>query len=316
MPTDEQLLGFLAKLAILPEFTAPQAAALFSEEKASVILENCHQRGFFIQKITAPDPIYRFHSLFREALQQIQPQFLTAEEIKNYHLKAAVYYIEHRIFDRAIEHFITCGNVDLAVELITRESVNLLAFEALEQFRLWFKLLPEEVVSNNGYLLYIKSFITLHKRPGDALPLLERSLEIFRQADDPIMQVYILISMSQSYLERNNIKGLRWIQEQASMLSEGKQGQPVEWMLAVLDFTLAVWEEKFSKAISRLHFLKSIELVDEWQYLLLFYSSQTYCFMGELNLAESHIREALDLNIVKQAELLRGYILLAVPWSC
>lgn len=81
-------------------------------------------------------------------------------------------------------------------------------------------------------------------------------------------------------------------------------------MLAVLDFTLAVWEEKFSKAISRLHFLKSIELVDEWQYLLLFYSSQIYCFMGELNLAESHIREALDLNIVKQAELLRGYILL------
>lgn len=306
---DNHLLRFLVKTAILSEFTAAEAAAIFAEGNARQLLEKCHQKGLFLQKITGDATTYRFHSLFREALQQIQPSHLSPAEVKNYHLKAAAYYIEHRFFERAIEHFIACGNVNLAAELVlqvARESVNLLAFEAVEQFRLWFKLLPEEIVSNNGYLLYIKSFITFPKKPGDALQLLERALEIFRHAGDCIMQLYSLLSMSQMYIERNDIKELKRIHRLALMLEE-KRGQPLEWMLAVFDFTVAVAEGELSRGVSLFRRLKPLELTGEWQWLAFLYSSQMYCLLGELNLAENRIREALELDMVKKAELLRGY---------
>lgn len=105
-----------------PSCAADEAISIFEEENAPRLLEKCEQKGLFIQKILGEATTYRFHSLFREALQQIQPQYLSPEEVKNYHLKAAAYAIDHRIFDRAIEHFIICGNVESAVELVARES--------------------------------------------------------------------------------------------------------------------------------------------------------------------------------------------------
>jgi ATP/maltotriose-dependent transcriptional regulator MalT len=227
---DDNLLRFLVKTAILPEFTVAAAAEIFNEKKALQLLEKCMHKGLFIQKIFGSDMIYRFHSLFREALTAIQPQYLNGEGVKDYHLKAAVFYIKNQAYDRAIEHFIDCGNVDLAVDLVirvARERVNLLAFETIDQLRLWFKLLPEKVVNNNGYLPYIKSFITFPKRPSDAIQLLERALEVFRQSDDRLMQLHALISMSQIYIERNDVKELEKLRRRAYALSKGEQGQPM-----------------------------------------------------------------------------------------
>ncbi len=154
---DDRLLRFLVKAAILSELTASEAVAITGEGNASELLKLCEHKGLFIQKISgrahAPalagtqgghQPTYRFHSLFRESLQQIQLQYLSPEEVQHYHLKAANYYIEHHNFDRALEQLILCGSVDQAVALVTRESARLIALESLDQLRLWFKILPEE----------------------------------------------------------------------------------------------------------------------------------------------------------------------------
>ncbi|MCL4441426.1 MAG: hypothetical protein M1609_12795 [Firmicutes bacterium] len=150
---DSQLMLFLVKAALLREFTAAEAGAVLNVENVLQLLAQCEKKGLFIQKVVGEVTTYRFHGLFRDVLLQAQPEYLTAEEIENYHLKAAACYIESRFFNRAIEHFIACGNVPPAVDLITRESVNLITLEAFEQLRLWFKLLPGEVVNNNAILL-------------------------------------------------------------------------------------------------------------------------------------------------------------------
>jgi ATP/maltotriose-dependent transcriptional regulator MalT/DNA-binding SARP family transcriptional activator len=309
---DDRLLRFLSKASLLPEITVSEAKVIFDEENALQLLEKCQRKGLFIQKLYGSTTTYRFHSLFRETLEQIRPQFLTTEEIKDYHMKAAAYYIENQLFERAIRHFIACGNIDRAVELVVlaaRTNINLIAFEAFEQLRLWFKLLPEEVVNNNGYLLYIKSYIKIHKEPKEAIKLLEQSLEIFRQADDPIMQLYSLISLSNAYIECNSIRGLREFQERALMLSEGKKGQPIELMLTVIDFTVSVCEGNFTTGLSLLRSLKSLELTDEWQLIIKSFSSMMYYLLGDLEPAYKQIHEALELEICSAAELRNGYLL-------
>ncbi|KJS16697.1 MAG: hypothetical protein VR69_08230 [Peptococcaceae bacterium BRH_c4b] len=307
---DHRLLRFLAKAAILREFTAAEAITVFEEENAPQLLEKCEQKGLFIQKIFGATTTYRFHSLFREALQQIQPQHLSPEEVKNYHLKAAAYDIEHRIFDRAIEHFIICGNVDLAVELVTRESARLIAFEAVEQLRLWFKLLPEELVSGNGYLLYFKSFIHYQRDINDAMRLLEQALAIFQQEVNCAMQINTLVAMAHMYVQSNDILGIKRINAQMSALSKIVQGPPLEGMLTVFDFAVSIWEEKFARGATLSRCVKSLVMVGEWHWMVFIYSCAMYYLLGDLNRAARHVKEALEMDLVKRAELLRGYTLM------
>lgn len=304
---DERLLRFLVKTAILTEFTAAEAADILGADNALQILEECYEKGLFMQKISAAVTTFRIHSLFRDALLQVRPRYMSAEEVKNYHLKAAAYYIEHQIFERAIEHFIACGNIDLAVELIAKESVRLLAFEAVEQLRLWFKLLPEEVVSGNGYLLYIKSLITYQNGIESALLMLERAFALFQQANDGAMLFFTLIAMAHLKVQRNDVRGLKKIHVQVAMLSETVARQPFKDMSAVFDFTIAIWEEKFSRGASLFRLVQQLSVSDEWQWMVLIYSSQMYYLLGEVNIAEREIREALELDITKRSELLRGY---------
>lgn len=301
---DDRLLQFLVKAAILSEFTAAEAAAVFVEERAPQLLERCHQRGLFIQKIAGVAATYRFHSLFREALLQVQSRFLTPEEIKDYHLKAAAHYIEHRLFDRAIGHFILCGSIEMATELITRESVNLIAFGAEDQLRLWLNRLPDDVMSASGYLLYLKSYITVHRRPDAALQLLQQALAVFRQKGDRYMQLSTLVSMSQICAERNSVKGLRQLHKQAPRLSDAKQDDPLGWLLSIYDFAMAVSEENYARSETLLCRLQFQELTDEWRWMVSYHSAHLYCFLGDLITAESHIGKAMELSPFKKSEVL------------
>jgi LuxR family transcriptional regulator, maltose regulon positive regulatory protein len=305
--TEEDLLRFLVKASILKECTGPQAAEIFGEEKAPELLERFHEKGLFVQKISAKETIFHIHSLFREVLVRMQPRYLPAEEVKHYHLQAAAYYMKHQVFNQAIEHFILCGQVDLAVGLIARESVRLLAFQAVEELRIWLKLLPEEVVAGSGHLLYIKSFINYQKGTEEAQELLEQALHLFQQAGDGTMQLHTLIAMAHLKILQSDIRGLKKIQGKIAGLSKALTDPSIRNMAIVFDFTLAVWEEKFPKAHSLCKQVESLDLFEDWQWLALTYGSQMYYLTGDLDRAEEKILKALGLDLVNRAELLKGY---------
>ncbi len=311
---EDRLLSFLVKAAIFSEFSAAEAAAVFDEEQAAELLEDAYRKGLFLQKIPGTgknkESIYRCHALFRKALLQVQPLYLAAEEVKAYHLKAAIHNMEQQVFDRAIEHFVACGNLDLAVELVTRESARLVAFEAVEPLRLWFKLLPEEVVSASGQLLFIKSFAS-RRGVDDSLQLLGQALALFQQKNDPAMQFFTLVAISNLKVQRSDVRAQKKIHAQLAELARVLPGQPFQEMLAVFAFITAIWEEKLSRGASLLRIIQEMSLPDEWHWLKLFYTSQLQYLRGELEAAERTIREALELELVQKSELLRGCTLLA-----
>jgi DNA-binding SARP family transcriptional activator len=304
---DDRLLRFLVKAAILREFTTVEAAEICEEEGVADLLRQCERKGLFVQKISGHQTTYCFHSLFREYLLQIQPRYLDPEKIQTYHLKAAGYYLEHRSFDRAIEHFILCGSVDRAVALVTRESARLIALESLDQLRLWFRNLPEAVVSGNGHLLFFKSYIYQYRDIDGALFLLEQALAIFQQAGDSAMQIHTLLAMARLYAHRQDMSGLKKIQTLVPELHKEVQGKPLANMLAVFDFLQAVVEGRLARGAMLFQRIGMQSLTDEWQWAALFYSIMMYCLLGELDRAGSQAQEALKLEMVSRSELLKGY---------
>lgn len=307
--TDPGLMLFLVKVVILREFTVAEASSILSVEKVPQLLAQCEKEGLFIQKIIGEVTTFRFHGLFREVLLQVQPEYLNEEELKSYHLKAAAYFIEQKVFDRAIEHFIACGSIIPAVELITRESVNLITFEAFDQLGVWFKLLPDDIVSNNGILLYIKTYLYLQDRDEEALTLMEKALSIFKENNDVIMQIKTLIFIIYVYICRNDVRNILKTLKLLPVISISLEDMPFRGIGTVIDLIRAFWEERFSTVLVLSRRSQSFSLDEDWKWMALTYSCQLHYLRGELNIAESFIKEAFEMDSIKRTEMLKGFAL-------
>ncbi|WHH56931.1 hypothetical protein [Petroclostridium sp. X23] len=307
---DWALIMFLVKLAILHDFSVQQASIIFGIDDTQKLLEECERKGMFIQKCVSKNVLtYRLHGLFREVLLQLQHRYLNEEEITSYHMKAAAFYIDNKIFDRAIEHFVVCGSIKPAVDLITKEVASLGPYEALDNLRLWFNLLPLNIVENNGILLYIKSYI-YQKGETDALILLEKALEIFKKDNHVIMQLKTYFSIVHFYVFRNNAANIIHVLDQIQILLTSSDGLVTEGILSTNDLLKDFWQEEYSKAIISSNRANSFDLMQDWKWLALVYSCQLHYLLGDLEIAESFINEAFRMNLVKKTEMLKCFALM------
>ena len=306
---DRDLMRFLVKAATLRDFTASGVGSILGEQKAPQLLTQCELKGLFIQKTAGTETVYCFHPLFREALQQAQPEYLSRAEISDHHIRAAAYYVEQQAFIPAIEHFIDSGNIDLAVDLITRESVRLIAFEAVDQLRLWFKLLPEQVVSANGRLLFIKSFLYTHSRNDQAQALLKQALAKFREQNDVVMQVSTLVPLSHIYALLNDVRSLSRYLNQLPPELRNTDDPYLKQCKTVLDLFRAVYEENYDLGVRLEKYAQHLDLDEDWKWMGLTYSCILHYLLGELDQAEGSIVETLGMGLIQRGEIFRGFSL-------
>lgn len=67
---DPELRDFLLQVCVLPELTAPRAAAVTGRADAARLLDRVEQMGLFVTALEAPEPTLKLHDLFRAALEQ------------------------------------------------------------------------------------------------------------------------------------------------------------------------------------------------------------------------------------------------------
>lgn len=303
---DHRLMMFLVKVAILRDFTEQQASVIFDLDHVAHFVSQCEKHCLFIQKSVGDNTTFRFHGLFREVLLQVQTQYLPLTTIESYHLKAAAHYLENKIFDQALDHFVASGHTGEAVDLIIKESSNIGPFEALDSLRLWFQHLPAEIVNDNGSLLYIKSYLYL-KGDKEALVLLNKALPIFKKDNDLIMQIKTLCSIVHFYVFQNDTKNILNALRQIKTLLDTIENPQLDGLRAITDLQKYFWQEKLSQGIGESKHADSLELGPEFRWLALVYSCQLYIFLGELAKAEAYIREALAMDLVKGTEMLKGF---------
>jgi DNA-binding SARP family transcriptional activator len=307
---EKELMQFLVKAAILQDFTSEDANEILEIQNTGHLILLCEKKGLFIQRIIRDNITFRFHSLFRDALLQLQPEYMAAEEIKSLNLKAASYYISHRIFDRAIEHFIVCGDINSAVELITRESVTLITFEAVEQLRVWFNLLPEEVLEQNPSLLYIKSFTYHQGSSSQPMLLMEKAAVKFRENGDALMQVNALMTLTNyGMLTSRSDYTLKYLPQAMETLETYEHESPDKFMTKVFSLIHAITVENFSCAFDIAGNVRGIAMPEDWKWLVCFYSSMMGCATGDLDFAEKEIRKTFELELVKRAVLFKAFAL-------
>lgn len=185
-PEDRRLLMLTAAL---PRVSAALAATVAAHPQAGRVLEQLCQRRLFIERLSADEPVYRYHALFRAAL-------LARADVE---VPPADRLAAQR---RAAAHLEETGHVDEAVPLLLAaecwdDAARMVAAHARpfhEQGRWrtladWIARLPVQVRGANPWLGYWAGACQLFIEPADGRRRLDQAFTRFAGVGDRNGQV-------------------------------------------------------------------------------------------------------------------------------
>ena len=152
--------SFLLKTSILDRFSVPLCEAVIGDVdpvwNARHCLDWIERAEMFIIPLDNRREWYRYHHLFQELLQQRLSAEMLPEQVADLHRLASAWFEEHGLLDEALHYALAAGDIDLAARQMgagLREALNLEDRLTLER---WLRLLPEEVIQRDPWLLMIR----------------------------------------------------------------------------------------------------------------------------------------------------------------
>ncbi|HTZ17309.1 MAG TPA: BTAD domain-containing putative transcriptional regulator [Dissulfurispiraceae bacterium] len=152
---DEGLQQFLMKTAFLPEMSAAVADRLAGVDCAGPVLSDLHKKNYFTERHSDPDPVYRFHPLFRDFLLARAVMTFPHGELVGIQLKAAGLLEEA---GRAEDAFIlrkAAGDLQGLIRMIHNQAGALIAQGRGKTLEEWLRAIPSEMLEADPRLLYL-----------------------------------------------------------------------------------------------------------------------------------------------------------------
>lgn len=119
---EPELLDFLLSTSITERICADLAATLSGVRRGQAMLEEVQARDLFLQPLDLDGAWYRYHHLFedylRKRLERDEP-----ERVLELHRKAAHWYAEHQHINEAVDHALSAGDLDFAVDIVESDAM-------------------------------------------------------------------------------------------------------------------------------------------------------------------------------------------------
>lgn len=313
---DTHLIAFLLKATLLREFTVTEAAAILDIENVPQLVDQCERMGLFIQKVpVANAAAYRFHPLFREAVRKARHQFLSEDDVKFYNQKAASYFIERKVYSKAIEHLLDSNDLALINEILIKESISLNVIEAIDQLRLLFELLPQNRISDHEVILYLKGLTCRHDCFEESLEALKQAFTKSEHKDCFLLRLKIAQALVYVYNYRNDIKEIKKVLAQIQKPSLIVNNTSLENAVVVFDMLKALFEDKLGKAEAISEKVNVRHLDPDLKWLFWVNCCMLNYRLGNQDKAIEFVKEALGLKEVTKVELSRGhaYLYYSIP---
>ncbi len=118
------MLRFLMDTSVTERISGSLASALSGIEDGQAMLDQVVERDLFLQRLD--DQWYRYHQLFRDFLLHRLGRD-RPERITELHGIASHWFAEHRMVSEAVDHALAAGDESLAVTIVERDGVCLVA---------------------------------------------------------------------------------------------------------------------------------------------------------------------------------------------
>jgi len=213
---------FLLQTAFLPDIPPALAEQLTGQATASDILSHLYQSRYFTERrMATADPVYQYHSLFREFLRTQAKAAFSSQELSSTQRTAASLLGAAGKFEDAVTLYYEAGHLEEMVRLILSQAPTLLQQGRNQTVEGWLKLIPAEQCDRQPWLLY---WLGACRQPTDAVEsqdLFARAFERFKTQNDRVSMLMacagVLSSIQISWLDFSKLD--RWIDIMLDLVS-------------------------------------------------------------------------------------------------
>lgn len=149
---------FLLRTSILEQLCTDLCNVITGRQDSQQILETLEKRNLFVIPLDHARDWYRYHHLFAELLvHRLETQY--ADQLENLHRLAARWFIDHRMYEEAIEHFLQARDFEGAT-LLLQEKIDddVLANGRFKIYLHWLERIPDDYLIQYPRLILYQLF--------------------------------------------------------------------------------------------------------------------------------------------------------------
>jgi ATP/maltotriose-dependent transcriptional regulator MalT/DNA-binding SARP family transcriptional activator len=179
---DEGAQQTLLLTSLFPSFTMDMAKALTGQTDVEQLIASLVSSQFFISQHAYLTDSYNYHPLFRTFLhKKFITEFDTNRQVE-IQLHAAQLLLENGQKEDAAALYIKTYNWDELSLLIMSHAPNLISQGRYKTLQLWINSIPDDIRTNNPWLLYWLGNSFLAFSPGQARDYFEQAFNKFKDA--------------------------------------------------------------------------------------------------------------------------------------
>ncbi len=296
---DQSNLEALAIAATLDEFSISDLETAFGLGQAATIIDYCEEVNLFIQKTVSDTIIYRFHSLFRNALLNMRAKFFNAEEISELHIKASNYYLSRQDYVRAIRHMLLSRRMQAAINLLCTSGKDLLFTGRGEHLKMLLEELPLHLIKSNAYLSFYYGFTLISSEFDRSYAFLQNAISLFEEQGNTDMQAQAMAVLFTVFAQRNDIAMIRNLVADCERLDIQIKSDEVRGSLLACRLGRAAFDEDFTEGLLISQEINKYQLNDLWRLGINNFRCMIHYRLGELDKGRRIVEENFSMPLVK-----------------
>ena len=163
---NENIQNFLLHTSLLEIFDIESCNKLLKIKNSKGIIKELFRKNLFIQEAEHETnsegkllKYYNYHSLFRKYLQSKLSELKSEKYISDFLKRVSKHYLETDDYVSAVDCSILAKDYLKAIQLIIKNSDDLLNQFKYENLRKWLYSIPAEILNNNPHLLFYMSSV-------------------------------------------------------------------------------------------------------------------------------------------------------------
>ena len=183
--TDREIQGFLLQTAFLPKMTPKMAEDLTGLPNAGRILDALSRSHYFTEKRFRGEPVYQYHSLFREFLLSRAKGTFSADTLSVLLRQAAKLLEDDGQSEAAIGVLCDIGDWNGMVRLVLMHAPSMVEQGRNRSLEEWLSSLPKDIMENNPWLLYWMGEGLLPLNPSRSREYFQKAFKKFKSQENP-----------------------------------------------------------------------------------------------------------------------------------
>jgi len=212
---DRKTERLLIRTSILPVVTEGLAVSLTRVADAGKILSSLHRHGLFVEEERSAkrSVSYRYHPLFRSFLLHRAENTMAKAKLAKLRADAAALLLKAGSVDDALELFREAGEYSRIEAVILDQAMRFLEEGRVHTLGRWLAALPEDQLTQNGWLLYWRGVAGFYSAEPRKLRDFEEAYARFEQRGDAVgMALAATSCIGANVAEGTNYRALdRWM---------------------------------------------------------------------------------------------------------